>query len=819
MLPMPRRLPTSSAGFQFWVTLAVLAAVTGFVLWDATVRARHVLAVTASYGVTVDNPAPAAASPTGYADGRRSLVMPLGAADTAHWIMQTQAMIATGEWRIRRVDYDNAPDGREVHWAAPFHWWLAGLAWIDHGLSGRPLGQSVERAVIYSGPLMLGLLLAGLVPFLWRRFSMLAAALVAPGLVAVYPFYLDFAAGYADHHGLVNICGLLTVLGLAAGTGEATAAGARRWFVFSGLAGGAGLWISAATQAPVLLGVGLGVLAAGWIARGAAVRPAWLDEPGLFRTWGLAGGGVSLAAWLVEYFPHHLGLRLEVNHPLYAAAWIGGGEVLRVALLALRDGPRALSGRDRVAGGAGLSLVALLPVIIALTAAQTFLVADSFLWRLHSQYIAEFQGLDRILARGFNWVLAALWLPMLLLAPALGRMLRRGTAPAERAALALVLAPALLAWLMGWNQVRWLSLAFALTVPVVAVFFRADEAGRTRNVFLGWLAAGLLLFGPGLVKGVQRTLAAPEFTTEDIRSLAERDVAHWLRLRGGAGRVVVAATPSVTNKLVYHGGVTGVDTLYWENLAGLKRAAEFFAAPTPEAAREIAGRLGITHVVFLSWGAFESTLVRLQRGLPEAAPLPADTLAAGLLGSPVPPAWLRAVPFKLPKHPALAGEQVRIWEVTPEQPPGAAAARAANYYLELGLLDQAEELAATLVRFEDELPPMVMLAAIASRDNDREGFAAVFGRVLANLSQAPALALDEHIHLVVVLTVGRRPDLAQEQLRSAVGKVDDRSLRQLSLGTLTDLLALSDGLKVALPTPELQRLAESLLPPDRKTEN
>lgn len=816
MLRMPRRLPTSSSGFQFWVALAVMAAVSGFVLWDATVRARHVLAVTASYGVTVDNPATVPASPTGYADGRRSLVMPLGAADTAHWIMQTQAMIAAGEWRLRRVDYDNAPDGREVHWAAPFHWWLAGLAWIDHGLSGRPLGQSVERAVIYSGPVMLGLLLAGLVPCLWRRFSVLAAVLGALGLVAVYPFYLDFAAGYADHHGLVNSCGLLTVLFLAAGTREETAAGARRWFVRSGLAGGTGLWISAATQAPVLVGVGLGALAAGWFARGATARPAWLNEPGLFRTWGLVGGGVSLAAWLLEYFPHHPGLRLEVNHPLYAAAWVGGGEVLRVALLALRDGPRGLSGRDRAAGVVGVVLVALLPVVIVLSAAKSFLVADPFLWRLHSQYIAEFQGLGRILRRGFNWVLAALWLPMLLLGPALWRVRRRSVSPAERAALAFVLVPALLAWLMGWGQVRWLGLAFALTVPVVAVYFRADETVRTRNLFLGWLAAGLLLFGPGLVKAVSRTLAAPEFTTEDIRSLAERDVAHWLRLRGGGDRVVVAATPSVTNKLIYHGGVTGVGTLYWENLAGLKHAAELFAAPTPGAAREIAGRLGVTHIVFLSWGAFEGTLVRLQRGLPEAAPLPADTFVAQLFGAPVPPAWLRAVPFKLPGHPALAGEQVRIWAITPEQTPAAAAARAANYHLELGQLDQAEELAATLVRFEDQLAPMVMLAAIASRDNDREGFAAVFERVLANLPQAPALALDEHIHLVVVLTVGRRPDLAQAQLRSAMTKLDERTLRQLSLGTLTDLLALSDGLKVALPSTGLERLAASLLPPKQE---
>jgi hypothetical protein len=808
----------TSSRLQYWLTGAVLVAIAGYILWDAGVRSRHVLAVSASYGVTVDTPAAVPDSPTGYADGRRSLVMPMGAADTAHWIMQTQAMIAAGDWRIRRVGYDNAPDGREVHWAAPFHWWLAGLAWVDHAVSGRPIGQSVERAVVCSGPVMLGLLLIGLGPFLLRRFSAPAAALFALGVVATYPFYLDFVAGYADHHGLVNICGLLTVLFLAAGARQETPAGARRWFAASGVAGGIGLWLSAATQAPVLAGLGLGVLAAGWLARKTSARPVWVVEPGLFRTWSLTGGGVSLAVWLLEYFPGHLGLRLEVNHPLHALAWIGAGEVLRVVVLALRDGVPALTARDRVTGATGALLAALLPAVVALTSAKTFLVSDPFLWRLHAQYIAEFQGLDRILRRGFDWGMAALWLPGLVLVPPLWRVLSRATPAGVRTLLALVLVPALLAWLMGWWQVRWLSLAFALSVPVLAAFFATVEPGtaRPRVSSLVWLLAGMLLFGPGLVKAVQRTLAGSEFTTEDIRSLAERDVAHWLRLRGGNDRMVVAASPSVTNKLIFNGGVTGVGTLYWENIAGMKHAAELFAAPTPAAAREIAARLGLTHFVFISWGAFEPTLVRLQRGLPEDAPLPADTFAAQLLGSPVPPPWLRAVPFKLPKHPALEGEQVRIWEIIPEQTPATALARAANYYLELGRKEHAEQLAPALLQFEDELPALVMLAGIASSDQDREGFAAVFERVLARLLRAPALALDEHIHLVVVLTVGRRPELAQAQLRQAMAKADERSLRQLSLGTLTDLLTLSDGLQVALPTPELRRLAESLLPPDRR---
>ena len=211
------------------------------------------------------------------------------------------------------------------------------------------------------------------------------------------------------------------------------------------------------------------------------------------------------------------------------------------------------------------------------------------MWRLHSLYIYEFQGLTRGLAdRGLSWDWLALCLPMLLLLPAGWLLFRRSTPPPAKAQLALVLLPALLGWAMGWYQVRWLGLAFALSVPAIALFFRILESpeGRPRGAVPVWTAACGLLFLPGAVTAVQRTLAAGEFTVEEIRQLAERDVAHWLRLRGGGERVVVAATPTPTTSLVAFGGLTGLGTQYWENAAGLKKAAAFFAAESPEAARE-----------------------------------------------------------------------------------------------------------------------------------------------------------------------------------------------------------------------------------------
>jgi hypothetical protein len=308
-------------------------------------------------------------------------------------------------------------------------------------------------------------------------------------------------------------------------------------------------------------------------------------------------------------------------------------------MIAMRGGLRAASRRDRLACGLGFAAVVLPLLAVVLASAQTFRVADPFLWRIHSVHISEFQSLGGLLAKGSNWDTLAVCLPALLLVPPLWFAIRKTAAPPARAALALSLAPAVVALAMGAGQVRWLSLAFALSVPAVAVFLRDVEraAIRSRITLLAWSVAGALVLAPGAVKALQRTLSADEFTTEEMRSLAVRDVAHWLRLRAGNDRVTIAAAPTSTTSLIYFGNFSGVGTLYWENAAGLRSAAALFAAQSSEEARAIAERLGVTHIVFFSWEPFETTLARLHLGLPEDAPLPADTFATRLWSSPVPP--------------------------------------------------------------------------------------------------------------------------------------------------------------------------------------
>jgi hypothetical protein len=815
---MTKRHDAPQPALPGWLVVAIVLLAAGYAAVDSYLRSRHILEVGERYGVTVDAPAVDNHSPTGFADGRRSIVLPAGAADARHWVMQTQEMIARGEWRIRRVDYDNAPLGRDVHWASPFHWWLAALAWVDHAISGRPIGMAVERAALTAGPVMLVVVFLGLLPLLARKFSPTAAALAAVAMVCAFPFYTDFAAGRADHHGLANTSALLMVLLMAASAAPQAnsspgARAARRWFAASGAAGAIGLWISAATLLPIIASVGGAVLLAGWLGRRAADRIAWMADPMVFRYWGWAGGVVSFVAYLIEYFPSHLGWRLEVNHPLYALAWVGAGEVLRVATVVFAGRGRMIGRRNRMMAAVGAGAVLIAPAVI-LFAPETFVVRDPFVWQMHVRYISEFQDVFRALGTSkIGWL--ELLGPLLLLAAPIVLPSRTDRPVEARAALVLVTLPAAAAWLLGAGQIRWMSLAIALSLPVVAVSCQWWEAGVARSRRARWAlpAAMALLFVPGAFSAVRRTVRATDFTAEEIRSLAERDVAHWLRARGGSGPVVVAGAASPTTSLIFHGSLKGLGTLYWENAEGLKNASALFAAASPEAAEALARRLGVTHIVLFSWDAFDVVQAKLYRGLPESTPIPADLFIANLLAAPVPPPWLRAIPFKLPDHPELAGQQVRIWEVVPPQTPEKSAAHAVSYYLELGHPEIAARLAPLL---GDDLTGATMRAAIAVRQRDAAAFAAAFAQVSTRLAGANQMSLEERIALAVVLAVAERNDAAREQLRTALQKTDAASVRHLTSGTLSDLLVLADALGLEWPDAAVKRLAEQMLPPSRR---
>jgi len=202
---------------QFWgqlfpprIWVAAMLVMVAIVATDTMVHLRSTWSLTARHPDLP--PVTDAASPSGYTAGQHELVLPYIGMDGYHWVMQTQQMLADGNLRVRHVDYDNAPDGRDVHWSSLFRWWLAALAEVDHFYTATPLPLAVEEVIPFANTLLIVLLLAALAPVVARRFGGGPAALLAFGAVAIYPVYESFIEGRTDHHGLAALNGLLTLL-------------------------------------------------------------------------------------------------------------------------------------------------------------------------------------------------------------------------------------------------------------------------------------------------------------------------------------------------------------------------------------------------------------------------------------------------------------------------------------------------------------------------------------------------------------------------------------------------------------------------------
>ena len=232
--------------------------------------------------------------------------------DAYYWISYARTSIEQRTLRLRHSTIDNVPYGREIHWCSGPTWLLIALAAPLHLVGDRSLDETLSLAAL----------------------ALSACFLLTPVLSR------DMSYGTLDHHALLLlfVAGTLLCLqlggaGFVAAEGSGALRNARRWTVASAICAGAGLWVQAIFQSLLLGGILLGAMLGGVLfARGrgsprtgdgATVVPV----PELWRTWGRVGAATSLAFYLVEQFPSNLGMRLEVNHPLYALALLAGGEM------------------------------------------------------------------------------------------------------------------------------------------------------------------------------------------------------------------------------------------------------------------------------------------------------------------------------------------------------------------------------------------------------------------------------------------------------------------------------------------------------------
>lgn len=621
------------------------------------------------------------------------------------WNRHAEKLGENGNWRLRTTDLDNAPEGREVHWNSAFAWYLRGLGELRRLQVDEPLRHAIFRMSIWANPILLVFAILFLSTLSARRFGPFCGSILALGMVAVPTFYEGFMPAYPDHHGLIAFCLLGLLFGIAwAGAGWVREDSsppeipsldlaprdlpqARHGMIFSAVCGAAGLWISALSTTMVLGTIGISILltVVFWGNRLQSKSSGVRFHPELWRIWTLWGAGASLAFYLLEYFPFHMGLRLEVNHPLYALAWWGGGWILATltAWWITQESPsrRSLAGMPWRKLILPFLAVLPLPLLILLGGPEIYLPKDPFMGRLWKNIAELLPLLTRIEQGGLTWAVALGWFPLLLLATGFLQFSKK-TRPGNKAILLFMAFPILLMTALQFYQVRWgmlvgplyLALA-ALVLPQVWRILPQRLIPRLVG-FITFIGVGFLFVQPSFTNAFklswEQYRADPDqtpLTPGQALALIHRQMAVVIAMDAGDEPVVLLSSPNSSCLLATLGGFRTVGTLYWENVAGLKKAAGALNAQTEPEALELLQRLGVTHVSFITWENFIEPFFRILH--PDSSPSRSfgNSFGKRALFDRVIPPWTR--PLLFPHNPLTTSlkQQVLLLRIAPGQTP------------------------------------------------------------------------------------------------------------------------------------------------------
>lgn len=787
-----------------WILVPLLSL--GFIAATAILRIQRVRYVSGLAGWSESH---GHGSRTAWQPG---LIVPGNLNASFEWLDQTRQMLDSGELRVRHVDYENAPFGHDVRAASPYRWWLGLLAWACHEAGGGPVGSSLETAALFADPLLYALMLCSAAGFIAWRFGPAPAGFASAALGALYPFAVGFLPGAPDSQGLALCAVIWSILPLLAGL---KSAGHRRlWFLAAGVAGGAGLWVAVPTEITVIAGIGLGALMAAWVSRRGAQAPGQEASQALpWRTWAASGAAMSLAAYMIEYFPSHLGSwDLRAVHPLYGLAWLGWGQLVAAGALILQRGLRALKGRELGLTLLGVLAVAALPVASRLAHTGGFVASDLSTLRLTRLPggAASNDFLSLLIHEGFSPLVLATILPVLLAIPAFWLMLRRATAAGPRLAVAVATGPVLVALGFALFQLSWWSVFDASLVALVAAVTSELFQENSRRVLrIAWLALVVSAVVPGAVQawpsaepGDRNALVEPE-----VVGLIERDLARWLAAHAETPGAIVLAPANATTALYYYGGLRGIGTLDLENQEGIQAAVRIASATSFDEAQDLVSRRGLSYIVIPSWDTQLDAFARIGLGKLEGS------FIHGLHRWALPP-WLRPVPYPLPDIGGFEGQSVLVLKVTEDQDDALLMSRIAEYLVETGNLDLAAGADKALRRFQNDLSALVARAQIEIARGETEEF----GRTIESLRQRltgpdeRSLPWDRRVSLAVVLAQGRHVDLAREEFRKCLTSVDEGKLRSLTTGSLYHLEILCKVFGEEITDPGLHQLALDLLP-------
>lgn len=590
-------------------------------------------------------------------------IYPAFAADALVWVRHAVALTEGDDLRLRHTTIDNAPVGREVHWNSAWAWAIAGAGKVHSLFTGQPLRASIEKATMWLNPVTLLALTILMSAWVTKRGGIVLGIVVTVAMSCSDRFYEGFFPGYVDHHGLLTVTAFGLMLGAmfmgagwwqSPGNGSASllpdsAEKARSAAVFSAISGACGLWVSAASAIPPVALVGIAGVAAIIIQGREARRTGATFDGRTWRVWGRVGAAASFGFYLLEYFPQHMSMRMEPNHPLHALAWLGAGELIA------QFGERWL-GRVHERWNRPRSLIwpaaAVIagPLAVAIGGPKFFVVLDPFMSRLHNDYIQEFLPMWRTV-RGFDTqavyqVIVLGSLPLVAAVATLSYQRRQASLLLWFATITAALFILMAVW-----QSRWLLNASGIQVGLLMVVLSSWTIGRALVTrCLAALIAVSILYIPAAYlryRDATNQISKRQVSPKEAAGCVNRDIARLIRESQPQGDITMLASPNASTGIGYYGRFKTLGTLYWENSEGLKASALVHSAKSEEEAATLIKKYGITHIALV----FEENFIEQYHRLiyPKA---PAEevklTFAYRLLQEKVVPQWLQMIPYKAP---------------------------------------------------------------------------------------------------------------------------------------------------------------------------
>lgn len=800
------------ANHAWWVLLLVSLSL----LWLATSRRiGRVEAITRSPTWSVDAPGRDAASPTGFAQGQRSLIVPGHHNASFRWIMEAQKSAEDGSLRLRHINYDAAPDGREIRRTAPYRWWLIAVGWMHAAVSGELLGFSIERGALVADPVLLALMFVVGGVYTARFIGPFAAMGFVVGGISLFPLAANFQPGAPDPHSLAWVLALGSVLPLLGafvrgGIGKS----ARIHFVVAGIFGGLGLWNDASSQAPVLLAILLGATGCEFFrARGGQPSPAQSS----WRAWALAGAVTTLGASVFEFAPDSFSWSLDSVSPIHAVVWWGFGEALHAVGIWFRDGRKGFDRRSLILLGiAGLGIAAW-PVVGIISGSGALLASDFYALELAnhpSGVIApSLRGwLQQAGGDGAKW---ATLLPVVLLFVLGARIWLGKIDREERGRLAFVFAAALFAFALACVQLRAWNLFDVLALVALTMLLAGGGAGK--GSARSWILCAALLPLPGLFVGFPPAVGSKgvnDLSSLESQSLIERDFAYWLVKRGGSEPIVLSSTPIFSGAAAYYGGFDVVVSSDDENRTGFLTAVRIASATTEQELSVLLHSRGITHVALPLWDPSLDQLVRIGLNVPASQPLPQNAFSVSSRLWDI-PLWMRPMDYLIPNEPRFQGFEMRAFAVQAEQEPDLGLSRLADFFVDRGQLREAQALRESLKAYPRSIVALGAVARVDLALRDGAALKESLETVIPYLSRRSArdLPVDRRISLATLFLQTKHADLARDQVTACFEGLDAKTLRTLTPGAVVNLVALSRSLNIPFPEQKLEEVAMELIPP------